>query len=408
MRRYLAATSLGLLAWMAIGQASAQVSVSPSPGDGTGSVQPSPGPVANSGGVTSSQAQASNGRAHAKIDFVNAKSVALPAVAPRSELQAYYDLMDALQPRAQQLGQAGFSPGADGHGRMAPVHLGAPAAAAASAEEVAPQEFGTTNHPFSTARADLYAFTTTSAYPYRASGKLFFNIGTSTYVCSASLIKRGVVVTAAHCVANFGRSQFYSGWSFVPAYSNGVAPYGVWSASSATVMTSYFNGTDPCAVPGVVCQNDVAVLLINPNAAGAYPGTATGWYGYGYNGYGFTGGGLTQITQIGYPVCLDNGGLMQRNDSYGYVSAANSNNTIIGSLMCGGSSGGPWLANFGIRPALTATTAGTAADPNVVIGVTSWGYTSTLPKEMGAAPFTTGNIVPLVNAVCSAVPAACS
>ncbi len=164
-------------------------------------------------------------------------------------------------------------------------------------------------------------------------------------------------------------------------------------------MTSYFNGTDPCTTAGVVCANDVAVIRLTAQG-GAFPGTSTGWYGYGFGGYGFTAGRLTHITQIGYPVCLDNGLLMERNDSHGFTNAAQVNNTIIGSLMCGGSSGGPWLVNFGIRPALTGTTAGTASATNVVVGTTSWGYTSTAPKQQGASPFTSGNIVPLLNSAC--------
>jgi hypothetical protein len=147
---------------------------------------------------------------------------------------------------------------------------------------------------------------------------------------------------------------------------------------------------------------------LNADVAGDYPGSATGWYAYGYDGYGFSGSGLTQITQIGYPACLDNGALMERNDSYGYMSATQANNTLIGSLMCGGSSGGPWLVNFGVTPVLSGTTPGTAANANVVVGVSSWGYNGTLPKEMGASPFTSGNIVTLVNAVCAAAPAACN
>jgi len=157
----------------------------------------------------------------------------------------------------------------------------------------------------------------------------------------------------------------------------------------------------------------VAVLLLNTSPSGAYPGTATGWYGFGWDGFGFTANGvltgvpLTQITQIGYPGCLDNRVLMERNDSFGFtVSLAN--NTIIGTLMCEGSSGGPWLINFGLRPALTDTTNGTFPTPNIVVGVASWGFTSTSPKEQGASPFTSDNIVPLVDAACTAVPAACS
>jgi hypothetical protein len=152
----------------------------------------------------------------------------------------------------------------------------------------------------------------------------------------------------------------------------------------------------------------VAVLLLNTSSTGDYPGTATGWYGYGWNGFGFTANGLTQITQIGYTVCLDSGFLMERNDSFGFQSVSSANNTIIGSLMCSGASGGPWLVNFGLRPVLTSTTEGTAPNPNTVVGVTSWGYTSTSIKQQGASPFTSDNIVPLVNAACTAVPAACS
>src|SRR4029434_3946168 len=102
----------------------------------------------------------------------------------------------------------------------------------------------------------------------------------------------------------------------------------------------------------------------------AVPRTGTGWCVYGWDGLGFTAAGLTQITQIGYPVCLDNGFLMERNDSFGFQAVSLVNNTIIGSLMCGGASGGPWLVNFGLRPALTATTDGTAPNPNTVVGGT--------------------------------------
>jgi hypothetical protein len=171
-------------------------------------------------------------------------------------------------------------------------------------------------------------------------------------------------------------------------------------------MTSYKNGTDSCSVSGVVCANDVAVIVLNPQS-GTYPGTSTGWYGYGWNGFGFVNN-TTHLTQIGYPVCLDNGLYMQRNDAQGIKNAAFTNNTTYGSLMCGGSSGGPLLVNFGRRPALTGTTAGTQPAPNIVIGVTSWGYVSTAVKQQGASPFTSGNIVPLVAAACPTGAPACS
>jgi V8-like Glu-specific endopeptidase len=393
---YVGATlTLGLLGWVGVEQAIAQVSTGPMPG----AIPQGPGVTIHT--VPSQQAQA-------PVDYVNATAMPLPKAPHGAAAQAQNDLINTLASQSTLVESGGAVLGAPGTGAMALVRLGVPQRAPDDAEEVTPQEFGIAAHPFSTARADLSPLATNTAYPYRASGKLFFNKGTSTFMCSASLISRGLVVTAAHCVAAFGQQQYYSGWQFVPGYHNGTAPFGVWSVRSALVLTSYLDGTDPCAMAGIVCQDDVAVLLLNPSSTGDYPGTATGWYGYGWDTFGFTATGLTQITQIGYPVCLDNGVLMERNDSFGFQSASSANNTIIGSLMCGGASGGPWLVNFGLRPVLTSTTDGTAPNPNTVVGVTSWGYDDPSIKQQGASPLTSGNIVPLVNAACIAVPAACS
>jgi len=343
--------------------------------------------------------------ADVQLDYVNAKPMPMPSVSSLPDSKAA--LIRALE-SGQARGTAGYAAGGVGNGIMNPMNVGKPAPPGDGG--VGSEDFGTFNHPFTTERADL-SIATNKAFPYAIAGKLFFKIGSDTYICSASLIKRGIVVTAAHCVANFGRSQFYSGWQFIPAYRSGSAPFSKWTAASATILTSYYNGSDPCAVSGIVCQDDVALLTLNTKKykglSNQYPGTYTGWYGYGWNGYGFVGG-ITQITQLGYPVGLDNAELMERTDSYGYTDGTNSNNTVIGSNMNGGSSGGPWLVNFGVAPALTGETNGSAPALDIVVGVTSWGYTSTSPKEQGASPFTDGNIVVLVNAVCSATPAACS
>ena len=337
------------------------------------------------------------------LDFANAKPLSLPQVskAPSSQQQFAPTNVQKL------FSSPGAVPGSNsGNGKLNQIQL-APvkdlSKAAAPQFNAVPLEFGTTSHPFTIERADALGDNTQYYYPYRAAGKLFFNIGTDTYVCSASLIKPGVLVTAAHCVANFGKRQFYSHWAYVPAYNNGLAPYGVWYGQQAWVMSSYYSGTDSCATSGIVCQDDVAVMTVY--AGSALPGTVTGWLGYGWNGWGLNSSGQTLITQLGYPVGLDNGYLMERGDSQSYVSTSQSNNTIIGSNMNGGSSGGPWIVNFGIRP--TGANNGTYPNPDTVIGVTSWGYISTLPKEQGAAPFTSGNITVLLNSACTAAPSTC-
>ncbi|MCC7279328.1 MAG: trypsin-like serine protease [Chromatiaceae bacterium] len=316
------------------------------------------------------------------------------------------DLMgEALrQPDSAPMGKPVYSPGAPGTGLPSPMQVPLEQDAVTSElflEEgagVEPQEFGTGGVPYTTSRVDTVGNNVSKTYPYSAAGKLYFKDGAGNFVCSASLIKRGVIVTAAHCVSLFGANRFYTNFQFVPAKYKTLAPFGVWTAESISIKTSYFNGTDPCAVRGIVCANDVAVIRLAPQS-GAFPGTRTGWFGYGAGGYGFTPNNLALINQLGYPVSHDSGNIMQRTDSQGVVSPSNSNNTVWGSRQTGGSSGGPELVNLGFQGVL-ATPLGSEAVPNIVVGATSWGYTSPAVKLQGASPFTANNIVSLVNSAC--------
>lgn len=347
------------------------------------------------------------------VDYANARPMPMPKSA-----KLPVGLGKAVTRSVVRKGLAGATDGSSGDGVTSPVTLpvnkalakaeaAAGAAAAAASGGVTPQQSGISSHPFTTARANAVGDYTARYFPFRAAGKLFFNIGGSSYVCSASLIKRGLIVTAAHCVTAYGTRTWYADWRFVPAYQNGLAPYGTWTTRRRHVLASYLAGTDNCTVAGIVCENDVAVLEITGNR-GVYPGDHTGWYGYGYNGYGFTGSGvragnLGHITQLGYPVALDDGELMERTDSFAYTDGSLSDNNVIGSQQSGGSSGGPWLVNFGSAPAVTgySGTAGSEAGPNRVVGVTSWGYVDPSIREQGASPFLSTNIVALVDKACA-------
>src|SRR5690606_7604638 len=177
--------------------------------------------------------------------------------------------------------------GSPGDGKTSPVFLGRPKWGGADLRgelEVTPQEHGTLNHPFSTARADAYQGSTHTQFPYRASGKLFFKVGTQTNVCTASLIRKGIIVTAAHCLAPYGGGSFYKNFRFVPGYKNGHAPYGVWWGTRAAVLDSWRKGTDRCSDAGVVCTNDVGVIRLAAKN-GKFAGQHTGFYGYGVNGF---------------------------------------------------------------------------------------------------------------------------
>jgi V8-like Glu-specific endopeptidase len=341
------------------------------------------------------------------IDYQNAQPMPLPAseaAVPRSAAAGTENL-------SQSQGPSGLESGDPGSGVRHAVQLLAPRDIPAS--EIGTEDWGTggvdgvNQQPFTTARVNALNDLTVNYYPYRAAGKLFFLEGSSSFVCSASLIKPGVVVTAGHCVANYGLSQFYSGWQFVPAYNNGSAPYGLWTAKSATVLTSYFKGTDGCFQSGVICPDDVAVITLNAQS-GKYAGASTGYFGYAYGSAGFNSSSQTLITQLGYPCDLDACLLMQRNDSQGFLYPTYSGDIIIGSLMTGGSSGGPWVVNIGTAPVLSGgDTTGGYGSYNVIVGVTGWGYTNLGVKQMGASHFTSTNIVALLSTACSATPAAC-
>lgn len=334
------------------------------------------------------------------FDYAAAQPIALPRAQPPEVLELRFTsngaAANALNARGNHhVGARGVD------GQETPVVLSR--RTPASGEQVSPQAYGTALIPFTNARNDVPK-TINRTYPSRASGKLFINTGNRTGQCSASLIERGIVVTAAHCVSPFGSGQFYPAFKFVPGYRDGVAPYGVWDAAAVWAMSVWVDGTDTCV--GIACQNDVAVLLLEPKD-GALPGTRTGWYGFGWDGWGFTDQGLAQITAVGYSICGDDGELQQRNDSVATISAAVANNTLIGSLMCEGSSGTPWLANFGKRPKLTGTTAGIYADSNSVIGLTNWGASDPAVKIQGGSPFTAINIKQLFDAACAASPVKC-
>jgi V8-like Glu-specific endopeptidase len=347
-----------------------------------------------------------------RVNFVTAQPAPLPKNQHFSRETFRAEYIEALSKDGSVPNTIEYLPMNPGTGkpRGKTSTLGRPAAPKVEKGEFRLEDWGTTNLPFSTARADLNPEATNKQWPYRAAGKLFFKDGAKSFICSGAMIERGLVVTAAHCVSAYGKKRYYAAWEFVPGYRNGDAPFGTWKAAKVYVLATYPDGGAICDQNGVVCSDDVAILALlpqGPSTAPYFPGDATGWFGYAYGPAPYTSTGLTHITQLGYPGCLDNGGFMERNDAQGAISKSNRDNTVFGSLMCGGSSGGPWIANFGIAPDLTETTSGSYANANIVVGVTSWGFEDTKIKQQGASPFLSTNIDHLVKTACKEHPGAC-
>ncbi len=320
-----------------------------------------------------------------------------PKLLPRESLLRVQNAAPMVSPKGATSGSAN---GESGAGEVAPNPGGA-----------TPNAFGTGSElaiaPYTTARASATRLGATplvpsavgvTSYPWRATGKLSFKIDGEDYVCTASMIKPGLLVTAAHCVFEYGRGAkgWHTNFVFAPAqYANGKpAAYGYWHSLSEFVPTPYVNGTDTCLTRGVVCNNDIAVLAMTRDRAGRLPGTVVGWYGYGWGGYSsvlsFGGAILSSITQLGYPVAFDSGLMLERNDGVGALWLSGAlRNTLLGTAFTGGSSGGPWLVNFGTVPDIDTTRAslGTSSTANVVVGVTSWGYATVGANTQGASFF---------------------
>ncbi len=242
---------------------------------------------------------------------------------------------------------------------------------------ISSQAVGTGGIPFTTAKAstETGAQRTIRQMPLAATGRLYVEDGAAT--CTASIIDKGLLVTAAHCVAEFGVDFYAGGAWFEPARNKGDTYYGAWPIVYMVVPSVYLDGTDVCPTPGIVCENDIAVLATAYNGGeiadvvGGYYGTANNNYGY-VPDYPDTGRISAIITELGYPAALHNGKQMIRTDSLGEQFP--DNQVVIGSDQSAGSSGGPWLVNFG-TPITTRTTAAPDDNlPNQVVAVTSWGY----------------------------------
>ena len=272
-----------------------------------------------------------------------------------------------------------------------------------------------------------------TTYPYRTIGRLDFATPDGSSWCSASLIMRSVLLTAAHCVADFGSNDgFFGGWTFRPGFygpegasTQQEEPYGAWNAEYVTVAQTWLNGKDSGV--GSARNNDLAVFIIGKNGSNQFIGDQVGWMTYGWNNYSFTRSAKTRNTwtaataTLGYPFNMDFGTIMQRADGPTFLTnVRNARQMWQGTNFTGGSSGGPWVVNFGFSNANLndGATPGTASFLNVVVGVTSWGssdpnvikdnYSSQFGqnREFPAADYGgygAGNIGALLQTLCTAV-----
>lgn len=191
-------------------------------------------------------------------------------------------------------------------------------------------------------------------YPFRAVGKVFFTSNGQNYVCSASVMGNNALWTAGHCVYEPNTRTWHTNWVFVPAYLDGSAPYGQWSATSLTTTSGWANtGSFSYDIGAAV------VARIN-NTSIANTVGALGWLANAQRGL--------YITAMGYPAAAPFTGQRMAwcrdytREDYAFTPTTNG----MGCDMTGGSSGGPWIYDYQFN-----TTQG-----NYVNGVNSYKYST--------------------------------
>ncbi len=162
-------------------------------------------------------------------------------------------------------------------------------------------------------------------FPWRVNVKVFFSAGSSNFVCSGALVDSSHVMTAGHCVFDYGGVGWVSDVRVVPAYENGAAFYGEANGVQLHSFTSWTANGD--------LTYDLGMIDLDRPI-----GALTGWFGYGYN---TASSFYTDNTfhNPGYPAASPfNGQTMQY--WYGdYDSTPTSNEARINSLSYGGQSG---------------------------------------------------------------------
>lgn len=177
-----------------------------------------------------------------------------------------------------------------------------------------------------------------SENPVSHIGKVFFTLGTTNYVCSGNAVSStngSTVATAGHCVNESG--AYATNFVFVPAYDNGAAPYGKWTAKALYAPTQWVSNGD--------MTYDTAFAVVNPDSNGRVLTDVVGGSGTAFN----QARGLT-YTAFGYPQASPFDGTSLWSCTGTATNDPNNPQFDTQGIPCdmtGGSSGGPWFIGVG-------------------------------------------------------------
>ncbi|MGV0111744.1 trypsin-like serine peptidase [Arthrobacter sp. CP30] len=168
-------------------------------------------------------------------------------------------------------------------------------------------------------------------------GKVFFTQGGQNYVCSGNSVQSGnqsVVATAGHCTHDLA-TGFVTNFVFVPAYNNGAAPYGKFTARSLVAASEWVSRND--------INYDGAFAVMNTLNGRTLSATV------GASSIGFNMARGLNYTAYGYPAASPFNG-ERLYSCTGTATADRIGGTQSQGIPCdmtGGSSGGPWFVGSG-------------------------------------------------------------
>ncbi|MBB5925757.1 trypsin-like serine peptidase [Streptomyces echinatus] len=190
------------------------------------------------------------------------------------------------------------------------------------------------------------------------SGRVFFTFQGRTASCTGNAVtsqNASTVVTAGHCVKYQG--SWHTNWVFVPAYNNGNAPYGQWTAAR-TLTTPQWEASEDI-------NYDVGAAVVAPLNGKTLTSVV------GAQGIQFNGGYNKPMYSFGFPAAAPYDGTKLiycgGNSSKDFLFTQDHS---LGCNMTGGSSGGPWFTGFD-----------EATGTGLQVSVNSFGY-SFLPNWM--------------------------
>lgn len=189
---------------------------------------------------------------------------------------------------------------------------------------------------------------------YKTVGKFFVRFLTLKFSCTATVIGRSIIITAAHCFTGRidGTKYATTGWIFAPMWHDNKFPYGKWSVHAVYLARSWIKKLDP--------RFDYAVVVLKPrrgHGVGYYTGQDS-WN----SSFTLPRGQSTPVRIVGIPQASKKARISVTRAVAARVARGF---TVLKASTPGfgnGTSGGPWLHPFS-----------TKTDTGTIIGVTG-GY----------------------------------